>query len=1164
MPVLQMSIRSRLPSRGVLAGLLLAGLSVVRAAPEPALAMKVLKAQCISCHNEEKHKGGLIMNSREALLKGGENGPAMVEGKPEESAMIKSLEASADPHMPPKKQLSTAQIAVLSEWVRAGASWDAAALAGQSPPRTVTLAALPAPVLAVTALAVSPDGTRLAAGWRNEVVIFEVTPKGPVEKARASAHPDAVQSIAWMPDGQRLVSGAFRRAVVWKAEPLAVERELAAGLAGRITAVRPLPDGAQVCLADELAAESGMIRVLDINAGTLTRAWTAHDDTVFALALNHDGTLLASAGGDKLVKFWNPSDGQETARLEAHSTQVLGLAFSPDGSQLVTAGADKALKVWDVKTRENTIALATKSAAFTSVAWSSEGPAVLAAGEDGALYRYTDLKAHTGAQSSDTGNERTLGRAAAAVNSVVTAGGFVFAGAADGSILSWDKDGKALEKWEGKREAAPASGPSFARDVLPVLAKAGCAAGACHAKAEGQNGFKLSVFSYDAKADYHGIVHGARGRRIFASDPAESLLLLKATHSLPHEGGERFSRDSEAYRTLAEWIKSGMPWQHPGEPALTKLEVTPAEHRSGKGVSAPLAVKAHYSDGSARDVTALADFSSNDKQVATVTDGGILTTGQVSGQAVIVARYMGLVEGAQVMVPSDALQPEEAYKDLPVNNFIDELAYARFRQMGLLPSAPCPDAEFLRRASLHTIGLLPTAEEARAFLADSAPDKRARAIDRLLAHPGYADHWAAKWADLLRPNPDRVGVKSVYLLDQWLREAFRANKPYDQFVREIVLTQGNTHRYGPAVIYRDRREPAELTTMFSQIFLGVRLECARCHHHPNEKWSQEDFFRMAAFFAPLQQKGGGISAPISGGNETFFVTAGRTLTHPVSGEVMPPRPPDGPAVSVPDGADPRGALASWMFDPANPFFAKAAANRVWAQFFGRGIVEPVDDFRLSNPASNPALLDALAAELIRVKYDLKSLMRVIMSSRLYQLSSEPNAANMADTRHFSRFYRRRLAAESMADAIAQVTGVHTAYTSLPPGSRAAQAWTYKIDSRTMDAFGRPNSSSDCPCERDLKPAIAQSLHLMNSDDLQAKLALTDAAATIEKLLAAKKEPRQMVEELYLACFTRLPAEEEMNIALAALTAAPDAPKQRQALEDVLWALINSAEFVFNH
>jgi hypothetical protein len=366
------------------------------------------------------------------------------------------------------------------------------------------------------------------------------------------------------------------------------------------------------------------------------------------------------------------------------------------------------------------------------------------------------------------------------------------------------------------------------------------------------------------------------------------------------------------------------------------------------------------------------------------------------------------------------------------------------------------------------------------------------------------------------------------------------------------------------VIYRDRREPADLTTMFSQIFLGVRLECARCHHHPNEKWSQEDFFGMAAFFAPLKQKGGGISAPISGGNETFFVSAGTALTHPVSGEVMAPRPPGGAAASVPEGADPRTALVSWMLDPANPFCAKAAANRVWAQYFGKGLVDPVDDFRLSNPASNPALLEALAAELIRRKYDLKSLMRVIMNSRLYQISSEPNATNTADTRNFSRFYRRRLSAETMADAIAQVTGVNTAYTGLPAGSRAAQAWTYKIESRTMDAFGRPNSSSDCPCERDIKPAIAQSLHLMNSDDLQAKLALPDASATIERLFAAKLEPRQMVEELYLACYTRLPSEEELNIALSALAAAAEPPKRRQALEDILWALINSAEFVFNH
>ena len=703
---------------------------------------------------------------------------------------------------------------------------------------------------------------------------------------------------------------------------------------------------------------------------------------------------------------------------------------------------------------------------------------------------------------------------------------------------------------------------TFVNDVLPILGKAGCSAGACHAKSDGQNGFRLSVFSFDPKSDYQSIVRGARGRRVFPSAPAESLLLLKATQTVPHEGGERFERDSDAAKTLAEWIGAGMTYRKEKEPALTGVQVFPHERRYRKGATQRLVVHARYSDGSVRDVTSLAAFASNDKQIAAVTDDGKITVEQLSGQAVVVARFMGMVGDSLVVVPSDKLLPEEKYKELPVRNFIDELAYARFRQLGIFPSTPCSDAEFLRRASLDTLGILPTSDEARVFLADPDSQKRAKAIDRLLQHPAYADHWASKWADLLRPNPDRVGVKSVYLLDQWLRESFRENKPYDQFVREIVLTQGNTHVYGPAVIYRDRREPAELTTMFSQLFLGVRLDCAKCHHHPNEKWSQEDFYQMAAFFAPLKQKGGGISAPISGGNETFYVVAGASLKHPVSGEVMKPRPPDGPPAVVEEKTDPRRALADWMLEPANPFFSRAIANRVWSQYFGKGIVDPVDDFRLSNPPSNPALLDALAAELVRSKYDLKSLMRTIMNSHLYQLASEPNDTNAADTRNFSRFYRRRMSAEMMADAICDITGVATKYPGLPEGSRAVQAWTYKIDSRTMDAFGRPNSSSDCPCERNVKPTIAQALHLMNSDVLNGKLTSKDAASRPQRLATSSTSPRDIVTELYLACYGRLPTEDELQLSTAPFT--DDPATRRRAIEDVLWALVNSAEFVFNH
>lgn len=711
--------------------------------------------------------------------------------------------------------------------------------------------------------------------------------------------------------------------------------------------------------------------------------------------------------------------------------------------------------------------------------------------------------------------------------------------------------------------AAPANeAPSFVRDVLPILSKAGCNAGGCHAKPDGQNGFRLTIFSFDPQSDYNEIVKEARGRRIFPSSPEESLLLLKPTLAVPHEGGERFDKNSDAYRTLVQWIRTGMEYRREGEATVQRLTVFPGDRRYRKGATQHLLVHAHYSDGSVRDVTGLASFEANDKEIARVTDDGVVSVGTLSGQGVVVARFMGLVGDSQIRVPADRLLPDEQYAGLPVRNFIDELAYAHFKRLGLFPSEPCTDAEFLRRASLDTIGALPTPEEARAFLDDPDPAKREKLIERLLAHPLYADFWANKWADLLRPNPDRVGVKSVYVLDQWIRESFRANKPYDQFVRELVLVQGNNHRYGPAVVYRDRREPADLTTMFSQLFLGVRLDCAKCHHHPTEKWGQDDFYQMAAFFGPVKQKGAGLSPPISAGNETFFFVPGKTVKHPVTGQIMEPRPPDGPVVDVAENTDPRTALADWMTDPKNPFFSRAIANRVWAGFFGKGIVDPVDDFRLSNPPSNPALLDALGEELVRQKFDLKGLMRTILRSHLYQLSTTPNEYNRADLRNFSRSYRRRLSAEVLADAIADVTGVPDSYEGMPPGSRAMQAWTYKIDSRTMDAFSRPNSSSDCPCERDTRPSILQSLHLTNSRGLHSKLASEDAEARVQRLATSDRPPEDVITELYLTCYSRKPTEEELRLASAAFT-APDVTR-RQATEDILWALLNSAEFVFNH
>ena len=710
---------------------------------------------------------------------------------------------------------------------------------------------------------------------------------------------------------------------------------------------------------------------------------------------------------------------------------------------------------------------------------------------------------------------------------------------------------------DSKEEPAPLS---FVKDVLPVLSRLGCNAGACHAKPEGQNGFKLSVFSYDPRSDYTEIVREGRGRRVFPANPEESLILRKPTLGVPHEGGARMKSGSLEYELVARWIREGMAFEQPKESRLTGVEVFPRERRYRKGGTQRLLVWGRYADGTSRDVTDLAMFDSNDKDIAKVDEGGKVTVGVVHGEGVIVARYMGLVDASRITVPSERLYPETRYAALPVQNFLDPLAYAQFRRLGLLPSDLCSDAEFLRRSSLDTTGVLPTPEETIGFLASTEVDKRGRWVEKLLEKPEIADYWANKWADLFRPNPDRVGVKSVFLLDQWLRECFRENKPLDQFAREIILAQGSTHQVGPNVIYRDRREPPELTTLMSQVFLGVRLECAKCHHHPNEKWGQEDFYQLAAFFGPMKQKGSGLSPPISAGTEHFYFAPGGSVKHPVTGEVMKPKPPDGPMLEGSAAHDPRIDLADWMTSPKNPYFSRALVNRVWAVFFGKGIVEPVDDFRVSNPASNDPMLQALADDFAAHHFDLKHLLRTILESRLYQLSSVPNESNMADTKNFSRAYRRRLPAEVLFDAVCQVTASRETMAGLVPGARAMEAWTYKIESHFLDAFSRPNSSTDCPCERDRTTSVVQSLHMMNSKGLQTKF--TDSNGRVKKLVESGRPLSELVTDLYIAAFCRYPEPGELEIAKAAYSA--EGATRQTATEDVLWALFNSAEFVFNH
>lgn len=1153
--------------------------------------MLVLKAECFSCHNEKKKKGGLVLTSLAALLKGSSSGPVAEAGQVESSLLLSVLKADADPHMPPEKQLPEEKIQVLRSWIQRGLPWDEAALL-EPDAKPVELSPLPPSYQPVLALALSPDAKRLAVARGGKIVLHDVAaPEFPVVQNLA-AHRDAVQSLAWSGDGKWLASGGFRRVQLWSTDGFQPQRDWHEGLVGRITALRFSPDGTRLVLADGVAGQSGIVRVIGLPGGEPLGSWSAHDDTIFALDFKRDGTQIVTAGGDKLIKIWDVASRKEVARFEGHSAQVLSVAFNPEATQLISGGADRELNLWDVLTGEKINTLGTHAAAVSAVTWPGDGKAIIAATSSGGVLAYTNLKAHAGTERSKGGDEKKIGEAAESGVCIVTApdAETIFVGGNDGVVHVWSRAGKLLSKLEasettkastttsvvattvvpesgeprtpnlGAPNARSAQSISFLRDVLPVLNRAGCSAGACHAKAEGQNGFKLSVFSYDPQGDYDAIVKSARGRRVFPSAPDESLIVQKPTTAIDHEGGRRFEPGSEIHQLLVQWLREGMAYRVANEPDLKRITVSPAQRVYGRNAEQPLQVEAHYSDGSRRDVTALATFASNDPEVAAVNEAGVMTVGSVTGQGVVVARYMGLVADSQITVPAERVLPASRYAALPQHNFIDGLAYAHFQRLGLFPSELCSDTEFLRRAKLDAIGVLPSAEEVRAFLADRAADKRQQLIARILDDPAYADYWATKWADLVRPNPDRVGLKSVFILDQWLRQSFRENKRYDQFVREILLAEGTNHQDGPAVIYRDRREPADRATLFSQLFLGTRLECARCHNHPNEKWTQNDFYQFAAFFDSVKQKGAGLSPPISAGTETFYFGRGGSVKHPVTGEVMSPRPLDASYQAVAKEVDPRRGLIDSLITPDNPYFAPAAVNRVWANFFGRGLVESVDDFRISNPSVNPPLLAALAREFIAGGYDLKQLMRTIMESRLYQLSSTPNEFNVADTRNFSRSYRRRLPAEVLLDAVNDVTGTSDTLAGMPPGSRAIQAWSYKIESQFMDAFSRPDPSMDPPCERDTHISVVQSLHLMNSRGLQTKLSSSDGRA--RKLAASDKTPDQIVTELYLTTLNREPTTEEVALATGAFTA--DGASRQSATEDVFWALLNSAEFVFNH
>jgi len=708
---------------------------------------------------------------------------------------------------------------------------------------------------------------------------------------------------------------------------------------------------------------------------------------------------------------------------------------------------------------------------------------------------------------------------------------------------------------------------SYVNDIAPILTKSGCNGGACHAKAGvGQNGFILSLLGFETLDDYDHLVKGERGRRISVSAPEQSLILLKATATVPHVGGKRLEVDSESYRTLVQWIEQGLYYGSETDPKLEGIQVEPAQLVMAPQAQQQLRVVANFTDGSKRDVTSMSLFETNLRSMAEVDDHGLVKTLDIPGNVAIMVRYQGKASVFTASVPLGA--PVE---NLPApKNFVDELVFANLQRLGIPPSPVCDDATFLRRVSLDIAGSIPTLAETEAFLADTNPNKRDELVEALLASPNYADFFANKWSALLKNRRDENSDKTAnFAFHSWLRDSLVANKPYDELVTELLGATGDIVGNPSVAWYKRVREPETQLEDVAQLFLGVRMKCAQCHHHPFEKWSQDDYYHLAAFFKQIGRKATNVPQ-----QDIIFHQRGiAQAENPKSRKMLKPAPLGGEPLEIQADDDPRLLLAEWMRQPDNPFFAKALVNRYWKHFFKRGLIDPEDDIRDTNPPSNPELLDALAKHFVESGYDLKEIIRTITQSQTYQFSSVPNDANLVDQQNYSRYYPRHIPAEVFLDAVNEVTGNVSSFPDVPVGMKAIALPdnSYNRSSYFLSVFGRPEGQSVCECERVDSSNLAQSLHLINSGEIRQMLAAGNGRAAL--MAANGKTVNENVSELYRVVYSREPRPEELDVAHAYLLerktegADPAADVNvvtPEAYQDLIWALINTKEFRFNH
>ncbi len=716
------------------------------------------------------------------------------------------------------------------------------------------------------------------------------------------------------------------------------------------------------------------------------------------------------------------------------------------------------------------------------------------------------------------------------------------------------------------REIGQSRRVNFPNEIVPIFTKSGCNSGGCHGKASGQNGFRLSLLGFEPQDDFEYLVIEGRGRRLFPAAPDRSLLLLKATAAVPHGGGLRVERNSPAFDLLSRWIRQGMPYGGPNDASVVGIQVLPDHRLMSRHQEQQLLVTAIYSDGSSKDVTRLCQYESNQKELAEASPSGLVRVGEQAGQSAVMVRFQDRVAVFRVTVPYGGRVQE----GLPAEGFIDRWVLSKLQTLELPPSQPCDDATFLRRTSIDITGRLPTPGEAKEFMADPDPDKRRKWVDQLLASPEYADYFANKWNAILRnKRRDQRSTRGNFLFHAWIRRNLLENKPYDQWMQEIVTASGEIGRNPAVTWFREVKSVEDQVQDAAQIFLGVRLQCARCHHHPYERWSQQDYYGFAAFFSRLARKPG-----TQAGEEVIFHDRGTAAA--INPKTKLPVMPTGlgtDTFAISPDQDPRQVLADWMADKDNPFFARMLVNRYWKHFMGRGLVEPEDDMRGTNPATNPDLLDALASHFIQSGFDLKELIRTICQSRTYQLSSHPNDENADDTQNFSRYYPKRLTAEVLLDAIDQVTDVQTEFPGQPSGTRALQLPddSFNADSYFLTLFGRPNNASASESERTHDANLAQSLHLLNSRKIHEKV--SDPHGRAARLANDPSlTDEEKVRELYLWTLSRLPEAEETEMALsyirkraqASEAAAASHNRLEEAYQDTLWALLNTKEFLFNH